>query len=90
MTSKQDTVDMGGLTLIVSNLKVNAANPGDAGTSNSDGSGGLVAGALTISAHAASAPTAAGGAAATAGATHVVAIDINGTTYYVLLTNANA
>lgn len=88
MADKSNTVDLGGLTLIVNEIKTGATKPNQAGSDDVTVAGDLSIGDLTIPN--VSAVTVAGGDAATAGASHVIPITIDGTDYFILLTDANA
>ena len=94
MADPSKQIDLGGMTLIVDDIKVNATAPGQAGEDIPGDTSdpvfdSLTLGTLSIDATVGAA-TAAGGDAATAGATPVIPIDINGTHYYPRLTDANA
>jgi hypothetical protein len=87
MATKSKQIDHGGNDLIVRSVKL-ASKPHQNGTeilSSTTLTGGSLA--LTFPTGAA---TAAGGDSLTAGATHVLPVVINGTTYYILMNTDNA
>lgn len=97
--SNSNLIDHGGNTLIVSGIRI-ADTPGQAGTDVDLSTGDLTGDSLTLGTLEVTGPvgaaTAAGTGAGSAGhadgavATHVLAVDVNGTTYYIPLCNTNA
>lgn len=87
MTIKSRILDWAGMTIRCKNIIVGAEKSNT--TNDVDTSATLKGGSLTLT-FPTGAATAAGGDAATAGADVVIPVDINGTTYYILATAANA